>query len=81
LVWKCDPAITGNATIAEALSIRKEYAKAGELYRSAVTMALAETGSHESTWKQARRLLEKLGPTNAERAPVKMAFIHLSKAE
>jgi hypothetical protein len=68
-----------NATVAEAFLIRKEYAKAGELYREAVAMSLTEVGSHGSTWAQARRLMNRLGATDGERALVEKAFAHLSK--
>lgn len=68
------------ATVAEALLTQKSYARAGELYRAAVAMAPEEIASHETTWVQARRLMNKLGATEAERALVQGAFIHLAKA-
>lgn len=65
------------ATSAEAHLILKDYAKAGELYQSAVDIAPMEIGSHRSTWQQARRLLAKLGATDEERQIVTKAFGHL----
>jgi tetratricopeptide (TPR) repeat protein len=66
------------ATSAEALLIGKDYRQAGELYQAAVDMAPAEIGSHESTWGQARRLMEKLGSNEEERLLVARAFSHLA---
>lgn len=65
------------ATIAETFLIQKKYAEAGDMYQKAVDMAPTETGSHESTAKQARRLLEKLDPTEEEKRLVLNAFSHL----
>ncbi len=61
----------------EVFLLMKNYAEAARLYRAAVAMARAETGSHESTWKQACRLMQKLNPTAEERAVVRAAFSHL----
>ena len=68
------------ATSAEALLIGKDYRQAGELYQASVDMAPAEIGSHELTWGQARRLMEKLGPNEEERLLVARAFSHLAGA-
>jgi tetratricopeptide (TPR) repeat protein len=65
------------ATIGEVLLIQKKYPEAARLYTEAVGMASQETGSHSSTWKQASRLMDKLQPTDAERALVRQAFAHL----
>jgi tetratricopeptide (TPR) repeat protein len=65
------------ATIGEVLLIQKKYSDAARLYTEAVGMARQEIGSHTSTWKQASRLMEKLQPTDAERALVRQAFAHL----
>ena len=65
------------ATVGEVLLIQKKYEEAGRLYEEAVAMARAEVGSHESTWKQACRLMEKLQPTAAERALIRKPFAHL----
>jgi hypothetical protein len=66
------------ATVAETFLIQKQYAQAGALYEAAVSMARAEVGSHQSTWKQARRLLDKLQPTAEEHALVRQPFEHLN---
>jgi hypothetical protein len=68
------------ATVAEALLMQKSYGRAGEVYRDAVAMAPEEIGSHMKTWLQARRLMNKLGATDAERALVQEAFTHLGDA-
>jgi hypothetical protein len=65
------------ATVAEVFLLLKRYEDAARLYRAAVATARAETGSHQSTWTQARRLMEKLGPSPQERALVRSAFAHL----
>ncbi len=65
------------ATIGEVFLLKKQYEDAARLYKAAVAMARAETASHQSTWTQACRLMEKLGPTEAERAAVRAAFAHL----
>lgn len=66
------------ATIAEVLLIQKKYEEAGKMYEKAVNMAISEIGSHESTYKQAKKLMEKLMPSNAERESIERAFAHLS---
>jgi len=65
------------ATIAEVLLIQKKYKEAGDMYTKAVAMARTEKGSHESSWLQARRLMDKLKPTDEERSYVRQAFAHL----
>jgi tetratricopeptide (TPR) repeat protein len=65
------------ATVAEALLIQKKYKEAGDMYEKAVAMARTETGSHESTYLQAKRLIEKLKPTDAEKENILQAFSHL----
>jgi hypothetical protein len=65
------------ATIAEVFLIQKKYKEAGDMYEKAVAMARSETGSHESTYAQAKRLMDKLKPTDAEREMVATAFKHL----
>jgi tetratricopeptide (TPR) repeat protein len=65
------------ATIAEVLLIQKKYKEAGEMYAKAVAMARMEKGSHESSWLQARRLMDKLKPTDEERSYIRQAFAHL----
>jgi len=65
------------ATVGEVLLIQEKYQDAANLYEAAVAMAPSEIGSHETTWKQACRLMQKLQPTEAERALIRHAFEHL----
>ena len=65
------------ATIAEVFLIQKKYKEAAEMYEKAVAMARSETGSHQTSLTQAKRLMEKLKPGEAERAAVLNAFKHL----
>jgi len=69
------------ATAAEAFLIQGNYADAARLYEAAVAMARTETGSHESTWRQACALMAKLNPGAEERALVRRAFEHLPDCE
>jgi len=64
----------GTATVAEVQLIRRRYAEAAALYAAAVEDDPEAKGSHESTRAQARRLMDKLGPTDAERAAIEAAF-------
>lgn len=65
------------ATVGEVFLLMKKYEDAARLYRAAVATARAETGSHRSTWTQAHRLMEKLGPQPEELALIRSAFVHL----
>jgi len=65
------------ATVGEVFLIRKDYSNAARVYEAGVRMAPKEIASHESTWKQACRLMMKLNPTLAERETVRKAFSHL----
>jgi tetratricopeptide (TPR) repeat protein len=65
------------ATIGEVFLIQKKFNEAARLYEAAVATARSETGSHKTTWIQACRLMEKLGPTAEERAQVRKPFAHL----
>jgi hypothetical protein len=65
------------ATVGEVFLLMKNYADAARLYKAAVSMARAEVGSHESTWKQACLEMKQLNPTADERALVRAAFAHL----
>jgi hypothetical protein len=65
------------ATVAEVQLIKQNYGKAAELYQAAVNMAPEEIGSHESTWLQAKRLMEVLAPSQSEYDQVAKAFKHL----
>lgn len=68
------------ATVGEVFLLMKRYEDAARLYNAAVAMARSETASHQSTWTQARRLMEKLGPSTEERALIGSAFAHLREA-
>lgn len=65
------------ATIGEVFLIKKNFQKASILYEAAVALAPEETGSHQSTWQQACRLMEKLQPSPEQRSMVRNAFDHL----
>ena len=65
------------ATIAEVMLLQKKYKEAAEMYQKAVDITPTETGSHASTWKQAKLLMEKLNPSEAERTGVTDVFKHL----
>ena len=65
------------ATVAEVFLIQKKYQEAGRLYEAAVATARSEIGSHQSTWKQACRLMQRLQPTVEARALIRKAFEHL----
>jgi hypothetical protein len=68
-----------SATVAEVFLIRKDYANAARVYQAAVDIAPNETGSHESTWKQACRLMQKLNPAPADREAVRKPFLTSSR--
>jgi hypothetical protein len=57
--------------------IRKNYLEAARMYKAAVRMGRSEVGSHQSTWTQASRLMEKLGPNSREFLMIREAFSHL----
>jgi len=65
------------ATVGEVFLLLKKYDEAARLYKAAVGMARAEKASHESTWQQACRLMDKLKPSEEDRAKVRAAFSHL----
>ncbi len=67
------------ATIGEVFVIKKQYKEAAAMYQAAVDMASTEKRSHESTFKQAQLLLEKLGASEADKTLVLSAFTHISK--
>ena len=62
------------ATVAEAFLMQKNYTQAAKIYREAVATAPKETGSHGTSWTQAKRLLAKLDATAENVALVKQAF-------
>lgn len=53
----------------EILTIRKNYKKAGQLYKDAVLTAPEDIGSHESTYDQAKKIMEELPPIRHSLAP------------
>ena len=63
-----------SATVGELFLIRKQFADAARIYAAAKAMAPRETASHESTWKQACRLMAHLSPSDEERAMVRAVF-------
>jgi hypothetical protein len=65
------------ATVGEVFLLMKNYKDAARLYKAAVGMARAETGSHKSTWTQACRLMAKLRPSAEDRSLIRSAFLHL----
>jgi tetratricopeptide (TPR) repeat protein len=62
------------ATIGEVFLIQKKYKEAADMYEKAVAMARTEKGSHESSFLQAKRLMEKLKPSQEEREMVEEVF-------
>ena len=67
------------ATIAEIFLLQKKYKEAGEMYSQAVSMARTESGSHESTYSQARQLMDRLNPTQEERKMIDTVFTDLQR--
>jgi tetratricopeptide (TPR) repeat protein len=65
------------ATVAEVYLIRRMYGHAARLYEAAVSMARAKVANHQSTWTQAFRLMEKLKPTDADRALIRAVFAEM----
>jgi len=65
------------ATVGEVQLMLGNYAAAGARYGDAVAIAPNELGSHETTWKQACRLMTAMQPTAEQRAVVRSAFAHL----
>jgi hypothetical protein len=65
------------ATVGEVFLLRQNYTDAARLYKAAVAAARTEKASHESTWKQACRLMDKLSPSAEERSLIRAAFPHL----
>jgi tetratricopeptide (TPR) repeat protein len=65
------------AAVGLVFLIRRDYVAAARIFDEAVSMAPKEIGSHQSTWTQVYRLVEKLQPTINERATVRSTFLHL----
>ena len=68
------------ATMAEAQLLQRQIALAGSLYAAAVIAAPAEIGSHESTYGQAKMILDHLKAVDDERKLVLSGFQHLAAA-
>jgi Flp pilus assembly protein TadD len=64
----------GTATVAEVQLIRRRFGEAATLYAAAVEDDPEAKGNHESTRAQARRLMDKLSPADADRAAIEAAF-------
>jgi tetratricopeptide (TPR) repeat protein len=62
------------ATVAEVLLIQREIEKAAEMYKKAISIAPTETGSHNSSWRQASRLMEHMNLNTLESSYIKNAF-------
>lgn len=62
------------ATIAEVMLIQKKYDQAAYMYGKAISYEKNSKGNHESTWKQAKLLMEKLRPAPKERTLIAGAF-------
>jgi tetratricopeptide (TPR) repeat protein len=66
------------ATVAEVQLLKGAYAKAIDLYETAVLIEPESVGSHETSWKQAQFLMDKLGTPPEERARMAQVFQHLT---
>jgi tetratricopeptide (TPR) repeat protein len=65
------------ATVAEIFLIKGQYGQAAEIYEAAVLMEPNSLGSHETTKKQALKILEKLQAGEDEKTLVMYPFGHL----
>ncbi len=65
------------ATVAEVQLLKGDYARAAQLYEAAVLTEPESLGSHETSWKQAQFLMDKLMTPPDDRAQVGAAFKHL----
>jgi tetratricopeptide (TPR) repeat protein len=65
------------ATRGEACLIQRSFAEAARDYAAAMPFAPFESGSHQSTWLQACRLMVRLRPTDEERALIRAVFKEL----
>ena len=66
---------------AEVHLILHEYDLAATAYRDAVGSAPDDTGSHASTWLQAKRLMNVMQTPTDDREKVRAAFQHLTDAD
>lgn len=62
------------ATVAEIQLLQANYAAAASLYEAAIAIAPLERGSHESTFGQAKLLLERLEAAPQDRALIEQVF-------
>ena len=63
-----------SATVAEAHLILGDYEAAAQVYKEAIEIAPNDKGSHDTTWKQASRLMAVLRVPTQVRARVREAF-------
>lgn len=68
------------ATVAEVQLLRRNYDKAAQLYQAAVIMEPEAHSVHESSWLQAKRLMEVLKPAPEDWQKVAGVFEHLVKS-
>ncbi len=66
------------ATVAEVQLLKGAYARAAELYETAVLIERESIGSHETSWRQAQFLMDKLGTPLDERRRIAKVFRHLT---
>jgi tetratricopeptide (TPR) repeat protein len=66
------------ATVAEVQLLKGAYARAAELYETAVLIEPESIGSHETSWRQAQFLMDKLGTPLDERRRIAKVFRHLT---
>jgi patatin-related protein len=76
--WVGRNAIPGDywksATVAETHLILGDYDAAAKVYKEAIEIAPNDKGSHDSTWKQASKLMAVLQVPAAARARIREAF-------
>jgi hypothetical protein len=66
------------ATVAEAQLLQGNFDAASALYQAAVLAAPLDQGSHESSYNQAKLLLDALGASQEQKAKIAAAFPHLA---
>jgi tetratricopeptide (TPR) repeat protein len=76
-----DTAVPGDywktATVAEVQLLQGNFDDAARLYQEAVVAAPLDHGSHESSYNQAKLLLDALGATQEQKAKIAVAFPHI----
>ncbi|HEY5957464.1 MAG TPA: TRAFs-binding domain-containing protein [Polyangiaceae bacterium] len=65
------------ATVAEVQLLQGNFELAARLYEAAVLIAPLDSGSHESSYDQAKRLLAALGASDGQRTNIEAAFLTL----